>query len=115
MKIRIVKNNWAGYMPHGWGNGYVIIPIGHKLHGIDYYELNNMLGEQLSYFVHGGLTYAELLKKDDVAHFNCIAEDVGSWVVGFDTAHYGDTLDNWNEKDVLEEAENLKKYLEMLK
>jgi len=35
------------------------------------------------------------------------SEDIGKWCVGFDTAHYGDSLVRWPKEDVQEEANNL--------
>lgn len=53
-------------------NGYVHIPAGHSLRGMDYMEIENIE-------VHGGLTFSE----DD-------------WL-GFDTAHYGDL---WSDEEL---------------
>ncbi len=58
--------NWLSYSTHGWGNGYVSIPEGHKFYGKNYDELCEL-------DVNGGLTYSQ-------------SEESG-WVVGFDTAH----------------------------
>ena len=59
---------WLPYSNHGWGNGYVSIPEGHKC-----YEKNYMELYELGLDASGGLTYSE-------------PEESG-WVVGFDTAH----------------------------
>ncbi len=91
----------------GWGNGYVAIPKGHPCHGLTYNEIHR----KYDIDVNGGLTFAsnvspEWAKRDDLD---------GMWVVGFDTAHYGDTLDRWpNEESVRREAENLKEQLEQI-
>lgn len=92
----------------GWGNGYVVIPKGHPLHG-KYYD-------DLSVDIHGGLTFSgnvdELNKKDWP---EIIDQDKGGWVVGFDTAHSGDDLTRWpDESSVMVEANNLKKQLDEL-
>ena len=55
MKTVILENTWlSGITSHGWGNGYVIIPEGHKLHGKHYEELN----KRKAISVNGGLTYS---------------------------------------------------------
>jgi hypothetical protein len=89
------------FMDRGWGNGYVAIPKGHKLYEVDYqgeafYDIE----------VNGGLTYgnyAENLLKDPEAQ----GIDPKAWVVGFDTAHYMDTLQRWPEEAVRDEANSL--------
>jgi hypothetical protein len=37
----------------GWGNGYVVIPEGHKYHGVDYNDI--------PVDVHYGLTFSQLV------------------------------------------------------
>lgn len=69
----------------GWGNGYVAIPKGHPYYGRHY--------DDIDVRIHGGLTYGRM-------------ED-GMWVIGFDTAHGGDTLERWSELDVKMEAARL--------
>jgi len=42
MKAIIKENTWltrGGYMDFGWGNGYVLIPEGHPLHGKPYDDI----------------------------------------------------------------------------
>lgn len=36
MRNFIKENTWPGSMLTGWGNGYVVIPQGHLLHGKHY-------------------------------------------------------------------------------
>ena len=83
-------------MNFGWGNGYVILPKGHKYHGVHY--------DEIPVDVHGGLTYSQ-----DISTFSKDDEEAksGAWVVGFDTAHYGDTLAKWPKEKVQKEADNL--------
>ena len=80
----------------GWGNGYVRLPKGHPCYGMGY--------EQIDVDVNGGLTYAaeETYKKKKY------------WVVGFDTAHYGDTPEKWSQETVEAETIRLKEQLEEL-
>lgn len=87
----------------GWGNGYVIIPEGHPLHGMHYDKIH----DQYNINVHGGLTFSELAQ-------NCVPLGLPkninetSWVIGFDTCHYGDSITKWpDEESVLTEANYL--------
>ena len=105
MKTFIRKNDWLPYCPHGWGNGYVIIPKGHPYHGKHY--------DDIPVDVHGGLTFAEPANAlSDWADIT--EEDKEGWVVGFDTAHYGDSLSNWNKIAVANETKELAKQLKKL-
>ena len=87
----------------GWGNGYVILPKGHKYHGKGYFEI--------PVDVHGGLTYAN----DSLSN---IPDDVKikktDWIVGFDTTHWGDGPENCDETFVEEETIRLKEQLEAI-
>jgi hypothetical protein len=88
-------------MDMGWGNGYVVIPENHSLFGKDYDELNEIVN------VHGGLTFSE-----DLTNLEGMPVEVtAGWVVGFDTAHAGDTLDKWSEEDVKNETVRLREQL----
>lgn len=92
----IEKTQWRGplniYLSKwstGWGNGYVHLPPGHKWYGWDY--------NTIPVDIHGGLTFGQW----DKEHIN--------WVIGFDTAHSGDTLENWPKERVIEETNDLLK------
>lgn len=101
MKTVILENTWLtrGLIDFGWGNGYVIIPKDHKLHGVHYDDIN--------VDVHGGLTFSELVDTQMMEKFGLDTEDIGKWCVGFDTAHYSDNLLNWSKERVKEETEYL--------
>jgi hypothetical protein len=83
---------------HGWGNGYVLLPKYHPFYGKDYDEINII--------VHGGLTFGDYFDKNtflkwikDKDIFGDITVDNYEkfhdyWMIGFDTGHYGDTVDN---------------------
>lgn len=58
--------------------GYVAVPVGHKLYGVDY--------DETDVDVHGGLTYAGGDGKYPVE-----ANDL--WWFGYDCAHLGDARD----------------------
>jgi hypothetical protein len=84
----------------GWGNGYIAVPPGHPWHGKDY--------DEIDCDVHGGLTFGEFAPQIygwDDSH-KSIPENY--YVLGFDTAHYGDNSETCDESFVLQEVENLK-------
>lgn len=68
--------------------GYVGVPLGHPLYGVDYNDLD--MG------VHGGLTFAGKCQEDqeDDGHGVCHKVDPDEsdnvWWLGFDCAHYMD-------------------------
>lgn len=101
MKTFIKQNTWLPGMKTGWGNGYVIIPKGHELHGKHY--------DYIDVEVHGGLTFSELaseLKWDEIDE-----SDKEGWVVGFDTAHFNDSAVNWPKHMVQKETNRLMEQL----
>lgn len=106
MKAVIKENTWLtrGFIDFGWGNGYVLIPQGHELHGRNYSDIDVS--------VHGGLTFSELVDDQIVKNFGLEESDKGAWIVGFDTAHSGDSLKKWPKEAVQDEADRL---LEQLK
>lgn len=61
-------------MDAGYLCGYVGLPPGHKLHGVDYTGVNIS--------VHGGLTYARA--------------EGDYWYLGFDCAHYKDRVPGYS-------------------
>lgn len=72
--------------PHGIANGYVAIPPNHpKYKTEDDFE------------VHGGITYREIENH----------ENADFWVIGFDTAHYCDTLERCDMNYVIKECFSL--------
>lgn len=88
-------------MTAGWGNGYVCIPKWHQCFEMSYDYIHEKYGIR----VHCGLTlseYASALKWPEIP-----ADQQDSWVVGFDTAHSGDTLQKWPKEAVLAEAKDL--------
>lgn len=99
--------------PSGYGNGYVLIPKEHPLHGVEYSE------EPFNFVdVHGGLTFSKLITKDFFENLQpkikdlFIKKDIGKWMIGFDTCHYGNSLINCSKEMVEKEIENLKKQIE---
>lgn len=104
MKTVILEITWLRGCVTGWGNGYVLIPKGHKLHGKHYDDINVN--------IHGGLTFSDEVDENFAEKLGLNVSDVGSWAVGFDTAHYGDTPDTCPKSFVQAEVNRL---LEQLK
>jgi hypothetical protein len=100
LPLIIIKNTWLRSSNHGWGNGYVKIVPDHKYYGKNY--------DEIPVDVHGGLTFSDEIKDDD----NFGSE--GYWV-GFDTAHFGDTLEKWTKKAVFGETLKLFRQIYNLK
>tara|TARA_R110000822_G_scaffold128813_6_gene264736 strand:+ start:1266 stop:1640 length:375 start_codon:yes stop_codon:yes gene_type:complete len=103
----VKENTWLNWDNHivnikrGWGNGYVVIPKGHPAHNINY--------DEIFVDVHGGLTFSnnvDSLNKEDFPELT--NEMAGCWVVGFDTAHFGDNLENWTKERVIDETNDLR-------
>ena len=69
--IKYMMREGAGYVPHGYANGYVEFKIGDK--DTEYIDFD--------FDVHGGLTFGD--------RFTDIAEKEVFWL-GFDTAHCQD-------------------------
>lgn len=102
LQIALRENTWS-FGPHGWGNGYVILPKEHPCHGMDY--------DDIPVNVHGCLTYGEPLNRNN---FPTIEANEDVFIVGFDTAHDCDNQANWTKEDVLLETENLRNQLEKI-
>ena len=101
MKIFVKKITWLRGINTGWGNGYVVIPKGHPLHGKSYDDIN--------VDVHGGLTFAS--SANDLEWNEITKKDKEGWIVGFDTAHGEDNLSKWPKKSVERETKRLEKQL----
>lgn len=109
MRTLIKENNFPnlGFMSTGWGNGYVLIPKSHPLHGKHY--------DDIDVDVHGGLTFSELVDDDMIEHWEELTDkDKGMWMVGFDTAHLGDSIHKWPKKAVQQETDRLMEQLKAL-
>lgn len=101
MKTIIKENDWINAIDHGWGNGYVVLPIGHKWHGMAYSEI--------PVEVHYGLTFGELVTPKWLSHWPELSdEDMGCYIIGFDTCHYQDTAESCPKEFVEYETERLK-------
>lgn len=105
MKIALCKITWLGNMSHGWGNGYVVLDKGSKYDGADYNDI--------PIEAHGGLTFSGRVRAEDLDKFEGLdASDVGKWMVGFDTAHFGDDQARWTKENVRKETIELMKRFE---
>ena len=107
LKFFVKEITWLGGMSgHGWGNGYVCLPEGHPCYGLDY----DAISEQYPIDVHYGLTLAA---PSDECEWPEIPEGKW-WIVGFDTAHHGDSLSKWPKSAVEKEAQMLMRQLELI-
>jgi len=105
MNYFVKENTWLPGLEHGWGNGYVIIPKGHKLHEKHY--------DNIEVVVHGGLTFSDSAEHLDWPEIPKSLKD--GWVVGFDTAHWEDNSINWNKNAVISETKSLRNQLIAIK
>ena len=88
--IYLVKNTW--YPEGGWGNGYVVLPKGHKYHGKNYDDI--MSGCKFC----EELTFAQYDEEDN-------------WIVGWDSNHLGQNKENYPFKVVLDQTRKLEEEL----
>jgi len=102
MEYFVVENTWLkGFMDKGWGNGYVIIPPGHPLHGKHYDEISEHIN------IHGGLTYSRPVFNGSWWSDIPYTAHPEGWVVGFNTAHFGDNQVEWSKEAVIMETVRL--------
>jgi len=104
------SSHLPSYVSHGWGNGYVLLPKEHPLHGKSYDEIHPLIP---SLNVHGGLTFST--KASTLTWEKLPKHNKTDWVVGFDTAHFNDDPVVWTKARVLEETRRLKEQLEAYK
>lgn len=91
------------YSIGGYGNGYVVIPKDHPF--VLYYQEWDQSDFILN--VHGGVTYFSKAEKCNFVPSN-IYLSKEDYIVGFDTYHYTDTIENCSESMVLVETLFLK-------
>lgn len=106
LKWFVKKNTWLSreYCDVGWGNGYVCVPEGHRCFGLSYDEIH----EKFDISAHGGLTFSDSSKGLEWPEI----PEGEWWIIGFDTAHYGDSLSNWPKAIVEIETQRILKQLE---
>ena len=96
----------------GWGNGYLVIPKEHPLWGVHY----DVINESSHLLPHGGWTFSQFYHKMKNQSNKFITEESffefnkDDWIIGFDTAHYNDNLDNWPKKEVFNHIRELAQY-----
>lgn len=112
MRWLVNESDWMSYeIERGWGNGYVIMQKSHPWFLIPYSDIcYNM------YFnVHGGLTYGEVIDEKVLKYWSGLTkEDIGCYMIGFDTAHYGDTIHKWPKEAVIKETKELFRQVQTL-
>ena len=95
----------------GWGNGYVLVPSNHPFYNVDY--------DNISVHVHGGLTFGQKFNSNRFLEWISKNEILGDvtienykkfedyWMIGFDTAHYGDDIYKCSKEYVIKETNDL--------
>lgn len=114
MTHRNKEVNASAYSQAGYANGYVAVPPEHPYFGKDYDDIDAE--------VHGGITFtkdSDTVKKhwdnlpDDIEFLDGATEIPSGWYIfGFDTMHYGDTLETCPKEYCVEETIKLKKQLD---
>lgn len=74
----IVENSKTIRVIQGWGRGYVVIPEGNVLHGLETIDLD--------IDVHGGVTWSASAR--NTSNTPEWVKDT-DWIIGFDTSHGG--------------------------
>ena len=86
-------------LPHGWGNGYAVIHKYHPFFGKSY--------DAISAEAPGGLTFCCLGKDCEWPELDEKYKNEDHWIFGFDTCHWGDTLEKWPVEEVINAAMKL--------
>lgn len=81
--------NVAFVEEHGYGNGYVGIPLWHPWSNKGYDELN------------------DIIEFDNGFTFSHLDPDKDFYWIGFDTNHYGMTKENWNKEKMLKTCRDI--------
>ena len=100
IKKIVIESTWASSRG-GWGNGYLALPKGHKMYGMNYNDIHAVYDIS----VHGGLTFSESGEYVSWAKENGVED---CWIIGFDTQHSHDNLERWpDELSVMKECDSL--------
>ena len=99
MRVITNKNQRLDGRDRGESNGYLVIDDkNHPWFGKDHYEIE--------VDVHGGLTFSSEIIKGHISVYEELAEDdIGSWMIGFDTCHPYDSYSRWTDDVVRDHAE----------
>jgi hypothetical protein len=108
------KKEYPILFERGWGNGYLVFDRTHPLYGKHYDEINMSRHMQ----AHGDWTYSQIAGnhhlKNDIKIIAIENEELqieaDDWIIGFDTSHMGDDLDNCPKSFVVNHTKALKKY-----
>lgn len=93
--IYLIKNTWlTKEIEHGWGNGYVALPKGHKYYGMDYDHIMDIVDD-----LPEELTYAK--------------QEGDFWVVGWDSCHSHQNQYNYPLQVVMEQTRKLQAKLDL--
>ena len=90
LRINLAKTEFCERLKYdfGWGNGYVILEKNHPYFGKEY--------DEIPVDVHGGLTYGREITEKMIELWDELSEeDLGKWIVGFDTGHFEDKMFRW--------------------
>lgn len=95
LKYFVKEKKWSTFAPGGWGNGYVCLPEKHPCFGMHYDEIHSRYDIE----VNGCLTFSDHSGNLD---WEEIPEGIW-WIVGFDTAHYWDSIEKWPDSESVEQ------------
>jgi len=99
--MRVITNKIKAWHQgdHGESNGYLVIDDkNHPWFGKEF--------DEIDIEVHGRLTFSSEVTEELISLYKELtSEDIGSWIIGFDTAHLYDTYDQWPDKEVRIHAE----------
>lgn len=126
VKSFVTKVTWlyrCDLFDFGWGNGYVIIPSKFKLDIKAKGDIYNLIPDLTT---HKGITFSGRVKDFRWWHVDVsnkkrrtLKKDKNAWVIGFDTCHGGDCLENCSKEYVLHTTRQLQsqivKYLKKFK
>ncbi len=85
---------------HGWGNGYVVIPKWHRLYSVPI--------DELELFAHGSITWSDYIAPGEWEWREGLTpNDLDKRIIGFDTGHAWDTIEDWPKERVQLEANKL--------
>ena len=118
----------------GWGNGYVSIPLGHKLYGKDFRDIDNKYFKDLDCKINYGDSFENFFKQPVLYEsrlnhglyldcFGAIFESIkdsykNHWVFGFETYNIPFNIindqSNLDKETIIENTKKLKSWLESI-
>jgi len=101
------KAGIASPLDVGWGNGYVVIPKDHPWFNVEEHLM--------PVNVNGGITFSSIINLEMLEIWKELDEqDIGDYLIGFDTGHYNDTFKKWPKKRVIQETIELERQIRSL-